>query len=402
MTVQQAIRILDAVEVRPRVRRVALAEALGLRLAQTVATDRDYPPFDKSQMDGFAIRQADVVNTPAELQLIGEVAAGESSDRMPGAGETIAIMTGAPLPPGTDAVVPVEDAEKLESGKVRILRVDKPSRFVAARGSDARAGQVILKPGTRIGPAQIAVAATVGAAEIDVFERPGVAVLSTGDELVPIDREPGTSQIRNANSPMLLALLRRMGCDATDLGVAEDDPEIIREALKRGLGFDALFVTGGMSMGEYDYVPRLLIELGVDLKITKLRIKPGKPFVFGVSPSCFVFGLPGNPVSAFVCASRLASRVITRLAGGSPDERWLTGRLDAGLPVNGPREFYQPAVRTVAPGRDSSHGEFASITPLKWVGSADLFTLARANVLIVRPENDPPLPKGTVLRVLEI
>jgi len=144
----------------------------------------------------------------------------------------------------------------------------------------------------------------------------------------------------------------------------------------------------------------------VELKITKLRIKPGKPFVFGVHAKadhrCFVFGLPGNPVSAFVCATRFASRIIARLGGGQPSEPWLTGQLSLGLPANGPREFYQPATRLVPPGKDSTHGEFATITPLNWVGSADLFTLAQANALLVRPENDPPIPKGTVVRVLGI
>jgi len=447
MTVPQALRILDGMPVRPRVLRVTLSQSLGLRLAQDLKTDRDYPAFEKSQMDGFAVRQADVVRTPIELKLVGEIAAGGSAAAPLEPGQAVAIMTGAPLPPGADAVVPVEATERISAEAVRILEADRPARFVAARGSDARAAQLVVKTGALIGAPQIAVAATVGAAEIDTYQRPRVAVLATGNELVPIDREPGPAQIRNANTPMLVALLTRLGCDVTDLGVARDDPDTIRDALERGLSFDALFITGGMSMGEYDYVPRLLLELGVDLKITKLRIKPGKPFVFGVypaganppvadqdketrrqedkeksttasnqqsaisiqhsppppsSPSCFIFGLPRNPVSAFVCASRFASRIITRLSGGTPDERWLTGRLDSGMPANGPREFYQPALRTVAPGRDSTHGEFASITPLKWIGSADLFTLARANTLIVRPENDPPLPRGTILRVLEI
>ena len=402
ITVQQAIRILDSVSVQPRKFRVPLAKADGYRLAQTIKSDRDYPPFDKSQMDGFAVRQVDVVMTPVNLTLVGEVPAGKSADKPISAAETMAIMTGAPLPPGADAVVPVEQTEKIDAQHVRILRAEKSARFIAARGSDCQADQAILKEGTLLGPTQLAAVACVGIREIDVFDRPEVAVLATGDELVGIDAEPGPSQIRNSNSPMLSSLLRRMGCKVVDLGVALDKPDLIREALQRGLSHDALFVTGGMSMGEYDYVPRLLIELGVDLKITKLRIKPGKPFVFGAKDSAFVFGLPGNPVSAFVCASRLASRILTRLSGGMPEERWLTGRLHDGLPLNGPREFYQPAIRTIAPGRDSTHGEFAAITPLKWTGSADLFTLARANVLIVRPENDPPLPKGTVLRVLEI
>lgn len=402
LSVLQAIRIIDAVEVTPRRIRATLADAGGLRLAQDVTSDRDYPPFDKSQMDGFAVRSADVARTPAELKVVGEIPAGKWPARELGCGEAMAIMTGAPLPAGATGVVPIEDTERIDAGAVRILRADGGSRFVAPRGSDCPAGRVVLRAGATIGPAQVAVAASVGAAELDVFARPRVAVLATGDELVTSDQPPGPSQIRNSNNPMLACLLRKLGCDVTDLGIVRDDPQAIREALERGLNFDALFVTGGMSMGEYDYVPRTFQQLGVELKITKLRIKPGKPFVFGVRPPSFVFGLPGNPVSAYVCTIRLASRLLTRLAGGQVEERWLTGRLEVGMPVNGPREFYQPAFRGVAPGRDSSHAEFATITPLPWKGSADLFTLARANVLIVRPENDPTLPKGTIVRVLEL
>ena len=434
LSVQQAIRIIDSVPVSPKVIRVPLADAQGLRLAESLKTDRDYPPFDKSQMDGMAVRSADISTIPADLKIVGEVPAGKWPDSGIGPGEAMSIMTGAPLPPGADGVVPIEDVEKPDPQTARVVRAGSPQRFVARRGSDCAAGQVVLSQGMRLGPAQLAVAASIGAAEVSVFAAPRVAVLATGDELVPIGSEPGPSQIRNSNSLMLISLLRRLGCQVTDLGFIPDQAELIREALRRGLDHAALFVTGGMSMGEYDYVPRLLEELGVALKVTKLRIKPGKPFVFGIFgasdpgvqgsasagpvsapslsrpaspsasppvPASLVFGLPGNPVSAFVCTARLASRLLARMAGGPPEERWLTGRLDTGLPPNGPREFYQPALRVAAPGRDSTQGEFAAITPLNWKGSADLFTLAKANVLLVRPENDPPLPKGTVIRVLE-
>jgi molybdopterin molybdotransferase len=408
LSVQQAIRVLDSTAVATRQIRVPLAQADGLRLAAPVVTDRDYPPFDKSQMDGFAVRRADVATVPAELQVVGEVAAGGSPQCTLGPGEAIAIMTGAPIPSGAEGVVPVEDVEKLSDSRIRVNRTGgDPARFIAKRGSDCGAGQVVLKVGTRMGPAQIAVAASVGASELEVFARPRAAVLATGDELVAAEQEPGPSQIRNSNSPMIVSLLKQMGCEVTDLGVVPDRPESIRQALERGLDYDALFVTGGMSMGEYDYVPRILKELGMDLRITKLRIKPGKPFVLGVreskgSPTRLVFGLPGNPVSGFVCTVRLASRVMARLAGGVPEERWVSGKLECGMPANGPREFYQPARRVVSAGRDSSHAQLASITPLHWKGSADLFTLAQANALLVRPENDPALPKGTVVRVLEI
>jgi molybdopterin molybdotransferase len=259
-----------------------------------------------------------------------------------------------------------------------------------------------------------------------------VAVLGTGDELVPVGDQPAAWQIRNSNNAMLVALLERLGCDVTDLGVAPDDPDAIRDAIARaGPVADALFVTGGMSMGEYDFVPKVLVGLGYALKVSKVRVKPGKPFVFGVVSSQssvvssegsrgadrapttdhgplttdsphFVFGLPGNPVSAFVCTLRLASRVLARMAGGVPQERWLAGRLEAGLPANGPREFYQPVVRRVPTGLKSAQNELPAIDVLNWKGSADVFTLARANALLVRAENEPALPKGTMVRVLEI
>jgi molybdopterin molybdotransferase len=203
------------------------------------------------------------------------------------------------------------------------------------------------------------------------------------------------------------------------MGTAPDNPDFIRARILEALtgDYDALFVTGGMSMGEHDYVPKILQEVGVEFRVTKLRIKPGKPFVFGVKgfasregeapaePSSrprYVFGLPGNPVSGFVCTVRLASRLLDRMGGGPVNERWLTGRLMVGLPANGPREFYIPTVRTVQPARISAQAVLPAIRPLDWKGSADVFTLASANSLLVRAANEPPLPDGTLVRVLDI
>ncbi len=359
ISVAKAMELIDRTEVSPKIERRSLAAAVGLRLAEELAADRDYPAFRKSLMDGYAVRAADVAAPPVTLRIVGEIAAGGLPDKALAAGETMAIMTEAPLPDGADAIVPVEETEKSADGaSVRILGPAQASRFTAERGSDCPAGRIVLQRGARLGPAQIAVAASVGAAEVNVFARPRVAVLATGDELVGVNETPGPSRIRNCNSPMLVGLLQRLECEVTDLGVARDEIETLRNSLHAGLTFDALFVTGGMSMGEYDYVPRLLGELGVDLRITKLRIKPGKPFVFGVSERAgsrsFVFGLPGNPVSGFVCVVRLASRLLARLGGGAVEEHWLTGRLEGGLPANGPREFYQPAVRKAPPGGKSA------------------------------------------------
>jgi molybdopterin molybdotransferase len=400
ITVQQAIAIIDATSVQLRVETVRLEEAQGLRLAQDIAADRDYPPFDKSLMDGYAVHCADVAKTPVELKVVGEIAAGQRPARAVNPGEAIAIMTGAPMPDGADGVVPVEDVEvggqtaegRVQKGEtVTILRAEGAARHIARRGADCAAGRIVLARGTKLEAPQLAVAASVGASRVDVFAKPRVAVLSTGDELVHVDETPGPSQIRNSNNIMLAALLRRVGCDVIDLGIARDEPSIIRDAIERGMQFDALFVSGGMSMGQYDFVPKILIELGFDMKITKLRIKPGKPFVFAQRQGAFVFGLPGNPVSSFVCALRLASRLLIRMGGGAELERWRSGVLESPLEANGSREFYQPAILK---------GD--TVQPLKWKGSADIYTLAAANGLIVRPENAIPAGIGAMVNVLEI
>jgi molybdopterin molybdotransferase len=361
-------------------------------------------------MDGYAVRAADVATAPAALRFAGEVAAGAQAARPLGPGEAIAIMTGAPIPAGADGVVPIEETTR-DGETVRILRTINPTRFIARRGADIAAGTTVLHKGTRLEAAQLAVAATIGAHHLEVHPRVRAAVLCTGDELIDVGETPHGSQIRNSNGPMLVALLERLGCNVADLGVVVDDKEQIRTAIAEALQHDVCFISGGMSMGAYDYVPQLLAEMKLDLRITKLRIKPGKPFVFATGREFtgrtggggvditfadrFVFGLPGNPVSGYVCTVRLASRLIERLAGGAPRERWVSAKLASPLPANGPREFYQPAKLTWSPdGPDA--------TPLGWKGSADLFTLATADGLLVREENEPAKAPGDPVRVLEI
>jgi len=405
-TVRQAIEILDAEPVVPRIERLSLGRCAGRRLAQEILADRDYPPFDKSLMDGYAVRAAEVQQTPAELAVVGVIPAGHWPDRGIEAGQAMAVMTGAPMPPGSNATVPVEQTVEISrddgTDGVQILKPVPPGYAVARQASDVSKGHLLLQPGSLLTSPAIAVAASVGAAELDVYSRPRVAVLGTGDEVIPITQDPTPAQIRNSNNLMLVALLERLGCEVSDLGTVPDEPAQIRGALEKGLAYDALFVTGGMSMGQFDYVPRTLLELGLQLKITKVRVKPGKPFVFGTRQDTFVFGLPGNPLSAFVCTLRLASRLLARMGGGVPQERWMIGRLEAGLPANGPREFYQPVIYRPATGLKSAQNELPAIEPLAWRGSADVFTLARANGLLVRPENEPTVPRGTMVRVLEI
>ena len=402
MTVAEAEAILDAEAVGPRTTDVAHFKLAGFRLAQEVVADRDFPPFDRAQMDGFAVRSADTAEDPYELGVVGEVAAGARRDEPLGPGEAVAIMTGAPVPPGADAVVPVERSELIDGGRVRLSggRVE-PGKFVASRGSDRRRGEVLLRAGGRVGPAQAAVVAAVGAWRVKAYQIPPAAVLVTGDEVVPIHAAPGPTQIRNSNGAMLAALLRRMTSTAGG-DLLPDDPAAIRAAIERLMPqIDVLLLTGGMSMGRYDHVPRILRDLGCEFRISKVAMKPGKPFVFAVLPAGksgdgrprYVFGLPGNPVSAFVCTLRLASRLIARLGGGPADEftRTRPGVLAEPLPANGPREFYQPC-----------RFDGRTVVPLRWRGSADVFTLADADALIVRPADDPPQDVGTSVEVLEI
>jgi molybdopterin molybdotransferase len=396
VTVDRAIEIIDALPVRPRELELPLTQAMGLRLAETVCADRDCPPWEKSLMDGYAVRAADVAVAPVDLRVVGQAAAGHSAGKTVGAGEAMTIMTGAPIPAGADCVVPIEQTDSPDGpfasvgNTIKILRAASVGQFIARRGGDIAAGAEVLRQRMMIGPAQIAAAAFVGKTIVKAYDRPRVAVLGTGDELVGFDQTPRGAEIRNANNPMLVALLTRLGCTVRDLGFVGDQPAAIKAAIADGLAEDCLFVTGGMSRGQHDHVPRILREMGGELRITKLRIRPGKPFVLAAMPgSQVVFGLPGNPVSAFVCTVRLAARWLRRLAGGSADEGVVWLPLAVSVAANGPREFYQPATL-------QSDG----VRPLPLKGSADIFTLARAQVLFIRNENDPALPAGAMVRTV--
>ena len=383
--VSRAIEILDAVAASPKVafRSINDPAVLGATLAEVVTADRDYPPFDRSLMDGYAVRGLG----PA-FDVIGDVPAGRSFDKPIAAGQCVSIMTGAPVPADAETVVPIEWTHR-EGNRVTVEKPIKPGGAIGRRGADVAAGAILLRVGDVVTPAVVATAATVGRVELGVYAKPVVGVLTTGDEVVDAAAAPGPFAIRNASKPMLMALLRRLGCEPVDLGHAIDDPAAIEAAIAGATG-EAVLVTGGMSMGTYDYVPRVLKTLGYDFAITKLRIKPGKPLVFATAAEKpMVFGLPGNPVSAYVCTAVLAARVLRRLAGGAAGPEVVAAPLAGNLPPNGPRTFYQPAVLTGG-----------KITLLPWKGSADLFTLAQATHLVERAENEPARRAGTVVEAI--
>jgi molybdopterin molybdotransferase len=393
ISVEQATSIIDSAVVAPRAEQIPFAQTVGLYLADDLLNDRDAPPFDKNLMDGYAVGARDIATVPCELAVVDRIAAGGAATSPLLRGQAMAIMTGAPIPPGADAIVPVEHTQTIPgSNRIVVLQTVFPGRFIAARGSDSPARSLVLKSGTRLGPAQIAVAAGIGAVNLPVFAPPSVAVMGTGDELVAPHQTPAANQIRSCNNSLLLALLERYPSRTTDLGIAPDDPAAIEEKIISGLVHDVVLITGGMSMGERDFVPGILGRLRGDLKITKLRIKPGKPFVFAQMPGGkFVFGLPGNPVSAFVCTVCLVSRLLMRMAGGPPAQPLRSAPLAHPLDANGPRTFYQPSIFD---GR--------ALVPLQWKGSADIFTLSLANSLLVRPENQPPQPAGAAIEFIEI
>jgi molybdopterin molybdotransferase len=397
LTVDEVLQVIVR-EIHPVTpRQVALGEAAGAILAQDVKLEEDSPAFDRSQLDGFAVRAADV-REGGGLKLAGRVdAGGVVFSGVVQAGECVAINTGGVVPAGADAILMVEQAD-IAGDQVTAKTTLKPGFGIQARGSDARAGEILLQAGTVLRAAQLAACAAAGVA-MPLVRKVRIAVLTTGDELVDNASLPlAPGKIRNSNRPMLLALAAAAGAEVIDLGTCGDDAEKLRAVLGQGLAAaDLLVVSGGMSMGTRDLVPPLLKELGVRLHVEKVRIKPGKPFILGSAAAgghrCYVAGLPGNPVSGFVTFQRFVRAVLARMVA-TPLPLPQPARIVGALPPNGDREFYQPCV--VLPGRDGR----LEARVLAWKGSADLFTLARANGLVIQPIGDPGQPAGSAIDVL--
>ncbi len=382
-----------------------LADALGLVLAEDVASDVDSPPHDKSVVDGYAVVAADLAGGLAELDVLEEVTAGAVPTRTVSTGKSTRIMTGAPLPEGADAVVMIEQSQPLDPGEpLSRVRIDSP-KVVAGQNIMRRAvsmarGDLVLRAGRVLRAIDVGVLAEVGRTRVKVVERPTVAVMATGNELVPSDRIPAAGQIRNSNSPLLLAAASAAGADAVDLGIARDERNALGEAIGRGLECDVLVISGGVSAGVLDLVPSVLAECGVEQVFHKVNLKPGKPLWFGVLKSAsgerLVFGLPGNPVSSFVCFELFVRPAIGRLAV----------RTDAGLAsISVPlavdfmqrsdRPTYHPARLAIVEGR-------AGIEPLRWQGSGDLRTLIEANALAYFPPGQRAFRAGEIVQALRL
>lgn len=366
---------------------VPLAEALGLALAEEVRADRDSPAFDKSIVDGYALRSEDGPDHAVRFRVAGEIAAGQVPDRGPGPGEGIMIMTGAPIPPGADAVVMFERTSDLGGGEIEARGPLVLGQNIMRQGSEMVAGQSVLAPGAKLTPPRLGVLASVGRAGVSVHPRPTAAILPTGDELVSPGEVPGAGQIRNSNGAMLSGLCRASGALARELPIARDRPEELRERLRDGLREDILLISGGVSAGRYDLVPAALSELEVEAVFHKVRVKPGKPLWFGVGPrrgdrpGTLVFGLPGNPVSGLVGFLLFVRPALDALAGfGHHPPRFVSCRLSRPFSHRGDRPTYHPA-RWV----DAAEG---TVEPLAWAGSGDLLTVARADGFLAFPPGD--------------
>ena len=372
--------------------RVSVWDALGLVLAEEVKTDRQYPPFDRSTRDGYAVRAKDA-QPGAQLRCAGEIKAGDTVTEALAPGTCVQIMTGAAVPAGADAVVMIEYTQR-EGDLVRFERAAQARQNIVPRGSEARRGQTILTPGMRLGFAELALAAQVGATQLQCAKRPRVAILSTGDEVVLIDVQPGPFQIRNSNSVSLAALVRIAGGEPVVLGNAADRVEDLGEKIERGLKEDALVLTGGVSMGKYDLVENVLKALGAEFFFDAVAIRPGKPAVFAVCQGKPVFGLPGNPVSTMVTFQLFVTPAIALLSGAAAHPLpLLEARLAEALNE-------RPGFDHFLPARIEWRAREPEVRALKWQGSGDIAALAGANCFLLVPADRQKIAAGERVSVL--
>jgi molybdopterin molybdotransferase len=404
ITVEEALRLVleNVGPIAPR--DVAPADALGCILAEAVRSDVDSPPYDKSIVDGYAIRSADLKDGAAELRVVEEVTAGRLPQLSVEPGTATRIMTGAPIPVGADMVVMVEKTRQPTPETVHIGGVRAAvGANVARRGVSMRSGETVL-PAARglLMPAEIGLLAEVGRSRVAVIPRPHVAVLATGDELVPADQTPEAGRIRNSNGPMLAAYVTRAGGVAHDLGIARDERDELRRKVADGLTFDALILSGGVSAGVLDLVPGVLAELGVVEVFHKVSLKPGKPIWFGtytdgngtVKP---VFGLPGNPVSSLVCFELFVQPAISRMRGtslGIQAIEFIECITDP-FTHRGDRPTYWPGIRR---GFDHERN-VGLVSPCKWHGSGDLRGIVAADCFLCFPPGDKHYSAGDEVAV---
>jgi molybdopterin molybdotransferase len=367
---------------------VALESAAGRVLAEGVLADRDYPAVARAVRDGYAVRTADL---PGTLDVIGEVRAGEIFGGEVGRGQAVEIMTGAPVPRGADAVVMLEYVQR-DGARVMAGQSADAGQFVNPQGCEARSGETLLHPGKRLDFTDIAMLASIGCTRVPVHVRPRVALIATGDEIVPVGETPRAFQIRNSNVYSLAAQVTRAGGEPEILPVARDEHAHTRELIERGLQADLLLLSGGVSAGKYDIVESVLAELDAEFFFDRVLIQPGQPLVFGCARGTFFFGLPGNPSSTMV-TFEIFARAALELAGGQQDVGLIMPSARLTQPFR-----HKVGLTRFLPARLTADG--AEVTPLASRGSSDVPALTRANAFVVVEADRAEWQKGDWIRVL--
>lgn len=407
LTFEQARHVVEEHAARIEagsVEQVSLLESAGRVLGEPIYADRDFPPFRRAARDGYALRASDVQQLPTTLEVVGEIRAGANPADLPrqiSPGQAAAIMTGAPAPEGADAIVMVEHTS-LTGRHVKILERIHAGDNIVPRGSEARQGDELLSSGLRLGEASIAMMASVGKAQVRVYARPKVAILSTGDEVVDLVAQPGPNQIRNSNSYSLAAQVKAAGGEPFILPIAPDEPTGLRQLVQTGLASDLLLIAGGVSRGKYDLVEAVFDELEAEFFFTGAQIQPGRPIVFGrcgsdsrssstpgggVRPTYF-FGLPGNPVSTMVTFELFVLPLVEALGGMKARKLvFLRARLKSPIQT-------KPGLKRFLPAIISGEFEDAQVELAPWGGSGDIAHTARANCYVVIGPEGKAIPSG--------
>lgn len=387
-------RILDKVKPLPS-EEVTLDKALGRVLAKPVKARRDQPPFDGSAMDGYAVIAADLAQTPVTLKLIGTSAAGHGFRGKVNRGSCVRIFTGAPMPKGADAVV-IQENVQASGDQVTILQPVKPEQNVRAAGLDFRGGDLLLPAGLTFGARDIGLAAAANANRIGVRRLPNIMLFATGDELVAPGGVPKRDQIVSSNSHAIAAMAEHFGARVTNLGIVPDTLKATERAIAKAAKADILVTTGGASVGDHDYVQEALRNSGVKIDFWKIAMRPGKPFMYGRRKGQHVLGLPGNPVSALVCARLFLKPLIDALLGLPASDDLVEARLASPMKENDTRQDYVRAMLMESPDG------LRTVTPYNKQDSSMQRTFREAHALIVRPPHAPPASAGDVVKILRL
>ena len=400
ISVAEAIQIVKQHTPALPTERVKLEDVLNRVLAENIIADTDLPPFDRSQMDGYAVRAADTTEAPVRLRIVGESAAGNGWHHELKEGEAVRIMTGAPVPAGADSVQQVELAHELKDRTVvELLESVETGKSIVNRGAEIQAGETVLQSGVTINAAMMAVLAAFGYAQVTVSQRPRVGVLATGSELVPVSEKPGQDQIRDSNNYSISAYAQLAGALTERLPLARDETSVLRDQIAAAAQKCNVVVTsGGVSMGVYDVTKAALHELDAEIFFERVALRPGKPTVFARLPNgTLVFGLPGNPVSVAVTFNLFARTALLAMQGVTePALKHETALLARSVKGNIERESYLPAQLTT-----NDDGELIAF-PLKWGGSSDFVAFALTTALLIVPAGSRTIEANSLVRVLRL